>query len=132
MRPINDNVSPTFTSTTAAATNDFAATSSYEDVANGSVPPNSPTDYHPMPPGCSGGGGDYFLPPPYQAVADSHFLFPSFGSGVGLPPLTPITPSVDPALGFKNGYIVPQTPNNMSVAQFFQVVQVIPKRMVIG
>lgn len=86
------------------------------------VPPNTPAgvDY-------VAGGGGLLLPPYYAYQPESHhFLFPPGGGGNGsaaLPPLTPITPSVEPALGFKNGYIVPQTPNPMTMSQFFQVVQ---------
>ena len=86
------------------------------------------TDYIP--------GAPLLVPPPplsyYYQPSDAHFLFPPCGAGgpgSGLPPLTPITPSIDPALGFKNGYIVPQTPNPMTVSQFVQVVQVGPTQV---
>ena len=35
-----------------------------------------------------------------------------------LPPLTPITPSVEPGQGSKTGFAVPHTPNTMTNSQF--------------
>jgi hypothetical protein len=92
------------------------------DSLGSAPPPTTPADFYQ---GANNNNG-LFLPPPSHYYAAPHFLFPPGGvSATGLPPLTPITPSVDPALGFKNGYIVPQTPNNMTMPQFFQVVQVL-------
>ncbi len=95
-----------------------AASSSYAEayeMSGNSVPPNTPV---------SDSTGNGLLLPYYTYHPEPHFVFPA-NSNSGLPPLTPITPSVEPALGFKNGYIVPQTPNPMTVPQFFQVVQVL-------
>jgi hypothetical protein len=36
----------------------------------------------------------------------------------GLPPLTPITPSIEPVQGSKTGFTVPHTPNTMTSTQF--------------
>ncbi len=94
------------------------------DSLGSAPPPSTPADYYQGANNNNNNG--LFLPPPSHYYAAPHFLFPPGGvSAAGLPPLTPITPSVDPALGFKNGYIVPQTPNNMTMPQFFQVVQVL-------
>jgi len=51
----------------------------------------------------------------YPAAAGQQIFFPSHGN----PPNTPITPSVEPNQGSKYGCIVPQTPNTMTNAQFF-------------
>jgi hypothetical protein len=111
-----------------AATSSDSCSSAYAETVDslGSAPPpNTPADFYQQ--GANNNNNGLFLPPPSHYYAPApHFLFPPGGvSAAGLPPLTPITPSVDPALGFKNGYIVPQTPNNMTMPQFFQVVQVL-------
>ncbi len=113
-------VAATSTTTSPSCSSTYAET---VDSLGSAPPPTTPADFYQ---GANNNNNGLFLPPPshYYAAAP-HFLFPPGGVSAGLPPLTPITPSVDPALGFKNGYIVPQTPNNMTMPQFFQVVQVL-------
>jgi len=90
-----------------------AETCSYNDDIP--TPPSSSDLYYNSNPNHTG----FHAQQPNTATAHQQFIFPAH-----LPPLTPITPSVDPALGSKTGYIVPHTPNMMTNSQFFHFAQV--------
>lgn len=68
------------------------------------------------------------MPRQFVYPGPGYYNYPGSGyyNNVPLAPLTPITPSVDPALGFKTGYIEPQTPNPMTPNQFYYYFQASP------